>query len=520
MRSRWERGSAYVVPGLAVVLATVASVHGCGRGSPGAGRTEPGGDSGTPAPQLPLREPEPSPMGNVSFDVRDAGGVNTPCKLTFVGRDGTRDPQLSRELPSLPIDGGIAANQRVFSLTGHGSLSVPDGHYEVYVSHGPEWTLHVEPIEVGPAPVSLAVKLEHVVRTDGWLSADLHVHAAPSWDSNVPVGARVHEFVAEGVDVLVATDHNVVTDYRPEIARSSADRSLGTVAGTEISTVDSGHFGAFPVADDKGWWFLRGVRMKGLTPVGLLAAVRRHAPGALLTVNHPRLGKMGYFNTGGFDPGSARFTVPKASLQFDALEVMNGAKAGDLERVDKVCVDWFSLLRNGHRVTAVGNSDTHDLARSFAGYPRNYVQLGDSGADVDGERLAAALREGRSYFTSGPVLDVDIDGKSFGETVRAKDGVVKLAVRVRAAPWISVSRVRVFVNGLLQAERKVAVSREPERFSEHIELELTEDAFVVVRVEGDQPLPPVVGGLHGQSLNPIAMTNPIYVDFDGDGRYR
>ena len=34
--------------------------------------------------------------------------------------------------------------------------------------------------------------------------------------------------------------------------------------------------------------------------------------------------------------------------------------------------DWQSLLLQGKRVTAVGNSDSHSLGRPV-GYPRNYL---------------------------------------------------------------------------------------------------------------------------------------------------
>ena len=59
-----------------------------------------------------------------------------------------------------------------------------------------------------------------------------------------------------------------------------------------------------------------------------------------------------------------------------------------------------------------------------------------------------------------------------------------------------------------------------ERFAGEITLDTPDDAFVVVRVDGDRPLPPVVGGPPAETLFPVAITNPIYVDADGDGKWK
>ena len=507
------------VPGLALMLVAGALGHACRR-APAPGRAA---DAGAEPGALPSASVTPTAeraRGNVSFAVRDPSGKGIPCKLTLVGREGTPVPDLAFGQPTASIEGGVAAHHRVFSLSGSGAFTAPEGDYDVYVSRGLEWSLHAQRARVGATPVSVAATLSEQVPTPGWLSADLHVHSAPSWDSDVPLPARVHEFVAEGVDVLVATDHNIVTDFRPDIERAGARELLGTVAGTEVSTTDWGHFGAFPMRDEKGWWMLHGVRMNGMQPDDLLRALRRHAPSALVTANHPRLGKMGYFGIGGFDPRSGSFAKPRVSFQFDAVEVMNGAKHGSVEAVDLVMEDWFGLLRSGRRVTAVGNSDTHELSTSYAGYPRNYARLGDRPPAPEGDRLAAAFREGQAFFTSGPFVEAEIAGRSYGELVHARGGRVSLALKIRAAGWIPVSRARVYVDGKVAKELPVPAGKEPLRLSADVELETPQDTFVVVRVDGDSALPPVVAGPPAEVLMPLALTNPIWVDADGDGRYR
>ena len=95
------------------------------------------------APAPPASLPKLSPDAGVSYDVRDAKtGKPIPCKLTFVGVDGTRDPEFTRvDIARQEGEGAIAAFNRVMSLTGVGVARVPLGTYDVTVSRGPEWEI-------------------------------------------------------------------------------------------------------------------------------------------------------------------------------------------------------------------------------------------------------------------------------------------------------------------------------------------------------------------------------------------
>ena len=96
-----------------------------------------------------------------------------------------------------------------------------------------------------------------------------------------------------------------------------------------------------------------------------------------------------------------------------------------------------------------------------------------------------------------------------GETLAANQAT--LQVRVHAARWVPVERLRVFVNGTsvreLPAERKGRYE---------IPLHFDQDSFVTVEVEGSAS-----GGYAAvyPGFTPLAFTNPIYVDADGDGKW-
>jgi len=55
------------------------------------------------------------------------------------------------------------------------------------------------------------------------------------------------------------------------------------------------------------------------------------------------------------------------------------------------------------------------------------------------------------------------------------------------------------------------------RFDETIAVPVARDTFINVRVDGDRPMAPMIGDGMKFRVFPLAMTNPIWVDADGDG---
>jgi hypothetical protein len=65
----------------------------------------------------------------------------------------------------------------------------------------------------------------------------------------------------------------------------------------------------------------------------------------------------------------------------------------------------------------------------------------------------------------------------------------------------------------------VPASEAPSRFHERFDVTLPRDSWIVVRVDGDQPLAPVVGDRKRFDVRPLALTNPVFLDIDGNGKY-
>ena len=462
--------------------------------------------------------------GLLGFDVTDADtGQPIPCKLTFVGVEGTPKPSFTHNDIGRPEgEMAIAAFERVFSAVGSESIRVPTGTYDIYVSRGPEWDVSVSrKVKLGPEGAKISAQLRHVIDTSGWLSADFHVHAAPSPDSIVPLSHRILEFVADGIDMIVATDHNAVTDYGPTIRQLGLSAMITSARGDELTTNGWGHFGAFPLPQDPAHAGQGAVLVHGHNAKEIFANVRERAPEAIIDVHHPRIDPgVGYFILGEFDPHSDRAARPGFSFDFDALEVLNGYQDPARKSVDRIIDDWLGLLNHGHLVTATGNSDTHHLTYNMGGYPRNYVHVQDDRPDrVTPQEVAASVKNHHVFFTTGPFVRFRSGKGDIGDMVAAPGGKTAVDIEVDAAPWVSVNRVILYVSGKEAKRWQVPESHDVKRFSVHHEITLPADGYAVVRVDGDKIMAPVVGDHRIFGVYPLALTNPIFFDVNGNGRY-
>jgi hypothetical protein len=462
--------------------------------------------------------------GGLAFEVKDADDHSRiPAKLTLVGVQGTESPRLTHNDIGRQEGESIVAFDRVFSISGVGVVRVPIGTYDVYVSRGPEWDWFIaRNVKVSAGKTAeVRASLKHVVNTRGWLSADFHVHAALSSDSHVPMLDRVYEFCADGVDMIVSTDHNVVSDYQPVIEEAGATRFLGSMTGDELTTGGWGHFGAFPLPRDLEKAGHGAVLVHGRSAKDFFADVRTNAPEAVIDIHHPRIDReIGYFNLAGFDAHADKADKLGFSFDFDAVEVLNGYQDSERRSVDRVIDDWFALLNHGHMVTATGNSDTHHLDHNIGGYPRNYVRVTEDRPDrLKPFEVARSLKGHHSFFTTAPFIKLTVGTASLGDLAPAPGGKARAEVEVQAAPWVSVSTVTLYVDGREVQRWKVPESKEAVRFRGGQDVAVQRDAWIVARVDGDKVLAPVVGDQKHFDVRPLAVTNPVFLDVDGNGHY-
>jgi hypothetical protein len=444
--------------------------------------------------------------GLLRFRAVDEAAGSLAVRVGLLGVPPTADPELG------PPHRAAGAGNAAYFVDGEGTLELPPGSYEVLATHGPEYDIERKQIEVDSAHgAAVRATLRRVVDTTGWVACDFHLHADPSGDSEVSLADRVISLLSEGIELAVATDHNHVTDYAPAVAKLGAQERVATARGVEITTPKWGHFNAFPLPPEA-----LPPPYADIAPAAIFSAVRSAAPGAVIQINHPRMRPdIGYFDVSGLAGGAP--LRDGFSWDFDTIEVFNGFELSNAMAVEQNLLDWLSLIESGRRYTAVGNSDSHRLVGQWTGYPRTYVRVDDDrpGA-ITPELIAEALRRGRAFVTTGPIVDVSVAGRGLGELVPAPGGRARVDVRVQAAPWVDVQTVAMLLDGKPSQTLNVVRSDAKERAQLVFDIEAAADAWLVVLVRGKEPLPV----LPGTVTQPFAFTNPIYLDVDGDGAFR
>jgi hypothetical protein len=448
-----------------------------------------------------------SRRGILAFRVRE-NGTTIPAKLTVFGIAPTLDPRFG---PPFASPGGNV----LVSAGGEGELPLPPGRYRIIASRGPAYTIDDERVEIpAGSRAQLDFGLQRAVDGFGWRCLDPHQHAFPSSDSAVSLGDRAATNLAEGFDVMVATDHNLAaSEWTQAIAEQRPARPLALIVGDEVSIDQLADFGVVPLGAGAA------VGSEGVPDPhnqSLAELVRSlKAPDRVLILNHPR-GERSYFDNTGFDPRTGN--LKDLVTDFDAIEIFSSK---DVSKVEPALRDWMALLDRGVTFTAVGGSDTHLVVGQETGYPRTCVPADDKDELTADAFVAAVKRRREALVTNGPFVRVSVAGRGMGQLAPAPRGRARLDVEVEAAPWIDVRRLELFVNGTRRGKPfDIPASTKPLRYKAEIDLRIERDAYVVVVVRGDAPLGPVVPPSAGQSPpTALAITNPIYLDRDGDGHY-
>src|SRR6185369_5262237 len=104
---------------------------------------------------------------------------------------------------------------------------------------------------------------------------------------------------------------------------------------------------------------------------------------------------------------------------------------------------------------------------------------------------------------------------------RAPGGVVDVKVKVAVAPWVEVERVEIrLARGTAPAPAILSMKKVASGALEGdapFTLRLKEDDAFVVMVSGTKPMRPLLSG-EDADIAPWAMTAPIWIDVDGDGK--
>lgn len=299
---------------------------------------------------LNLERPSPA---TVTVQVRDEFGRPLPSRLTVVGTVDPNEAAPDREEREYLFD--LAAGQhwrpsdfipddptRPETLqyieardytdpNGTLTLAVRPGKvYTAFISRGLEYDVQrIDFRAEAGRNFPITTSLRRVVDTSGYVGADFHLHAAPSLDSSLSLADRVTSCVGEGLEVLVSTDHNFVTDYRPTLEQLELTQWASSIIGLELTTLEAGHFNGFPVKRDVGK-ITRGSFEWSLRPPDEIFAQLRSMgkygeENTVIQVNHARDSILGYFSqhdVSALDPQLPQISV--GGFDFGNIVTTNG----------------------------------------------------------------------------------------------------------------------------------------------------------------------------------------------------
>jgi len=466
----------------------------------------------TGAVAIEVALPPGASMRVTAIDEDDAGGRPLPVRITVRGIPPTPDPTLG------PNHHASGAGVVVVAAGGTADFPVAPGTYRVTVSHGPEWTIAQRDVTVTETlRGEVDVGLSHAVPMPSWVACDLHVHASPSFDSRVSPVDRVASLVAEGVGFATPTEHNVVGDYSegvglyPESVTVPLQWEPAVEVTTDRNAQPWGHFNVYPYPPRAGAPEGGPPPFVGVTPREIFAAARVRSPDGIIQVNHPRMQpNIGYFNVTGLDVRTGRAVSPAYDPSYDAIEVFNGFYIGQMAEVERGILDWTSLLAHGRHYIATGSSDSHTIAYQWAGYPRTMVHLAEGESVTDHPAVLRALRQGRAFVTSGPMLLLTVNGQEPGTPVPlGGPTAVQAHVVVMAPPWMHVDTVELRRNGDVAERLAVPLGSGRLRFDATITMTASPGDFILATARGPQGDLEVV--LPHSNGVPYAFTNPVWM---------
>jgi hypothetical protein len=201
-----------------------------------------------------------SDTGTLEFTVTEENKDAVAGHLRIFGVNGTPDPDLGSQYSSArsysglvpgggadPVDGGnsseltetlggLPALNVAVTATGTGTVSLAPGDYRAVATRGLEWTTVEKEFTIRAGKTTKAkFDLERAFNTQGFVSADFHIHSARSFDSSAPPEDRVAAYLAKGVEVLVASDHDKVSDWSGAIANLGVGKDVTSLIGNETT---------------------------------------------------------------------------------------------------------------------------------------------------------------------------------------------------------------------------------------------------------------------------------------------
>jgi hypothetical protein len=378
-----------------------------------------------------------------------------------------------------------------FYSSGEFEVVVPPGPTRIEVWKGFEYRPIAETLTTTAGKISEArIELERVapMSDEGYYSGDTHIHL-PRRDGKDDERA---------LDLMACEDIGVGYLLSANESRSySGDWKRQPIAPQRVQGAESiVRRGRYEIAS--GQEYVTG-------SYGHLAVVmQRRTLLEGLTVDPSRWPMLGVMALEGRKLGGISFNLHGGNggevyLDF-AQQATDGVELLQFAHYRGIGLDgWYRMLNIGCRFPAVGACD-YPFCRVL-GDCRTYVQ---SGQRPDAVAWARGAAQGRSFFTTGPLLLLEVNGHRPGDVIRLSAGDTgPLEARVRVRSEVAaITDVELIVNGKSVAHRAVAAGASGKWFEFSTPLEVKRPLWVAARAWSKAP---------PEHPDAEAHTNPVYV---------
>ena len=400
----------------------------------------------------------------------------------------------------------------LFHTPGSFTVDVPPGKLSIQAVKGFEFWPEKQEIEIRAGEVSrvtLALKRMETMSAKGWYSGSTHVHMNYAGNLHNTLENLMMMSAAEAQDMVneqVANKDNRVLDHQYFVPGggphplSTKDRIL--VVGQEYRPPFYGHVFLFGLRDHLISPFTtgyEGTAIESLYPSNTDMFRKAKAQGATVGYVHAFGGERDPLAA---DLGGAKGYMVDAALgTTDAVEWSDAGRAGFFP--------WYATLNNGIRVTGVGGEDSiSSMHRSkLVGAVRTYVYTGARGLDM--KAWFEGLRKGNAFMTTGPLVELTVDGRIPGENVElpATGGTVEVSARVRSI--VPLEKILLVSNGETVEDIPLSADKKSADFKKAVPVR--KSGWYHLRAEGGPAERYPLDASYAQ-----AFTNPIWVTVGGE----
>ena len=434
--------------------------------------------------------------GRLSLTIKDETGQVSPARLGLYSTYNGRMPLPSKDAVTFQYYGERKRehflregwgykepwpndNRYIFYTNGKYKTELPSGEYQLVVSHGPEYRVITDTIEITAGETlkkTVDLKRWKDLPGDGWYSGDGHIHLKRDKRDNKSVAAFLAAEDIRLSNILQMGNPSAIHYPQYAFGKSGQYMKNGYALAPGVEdprTAQRGHTIALniqSVVRDPAKYFLYHHVFEDYLSQGALT---------------------GYAHVG-FDWFAERRGLA-LDLPFGLIKFLEVLQYGTLSTDP-----WYDFLNLGYEISPLAGSDFPYIDQP--GTVRSYVK-------IDGEFTPQAwfdgLAAGKTFVTNGPVLTFSIDGQTMGSTLNVTPGdKIEINASADVNPDLDpLDRLELVSQGKVIASVSAKEGGTPISLSQ--KLTVTDGQWLAVRA-------------YGKSYG-LAHSAPIYVHVDDLG---